>query len=79
MSFIKNYILRIIDFLGFGFFGRSMSTSILDINLLSLFGLYEILKSSETYYNGPWQDNNEGIERIIFGPDLSTLDFTEYT
>ena len=43
------------------------------------FGLYEILKSSETYYNGPWQDNNEGIERIIFGPDLSTLDFTEYT
>ena len=31
-------------FLGFGFFGRSMSTSsILDIDLLSLFGLYEIL------------------------------------
>ena len=30
-----------INLLGFGF-GRSMSTSILDIDLLSIFGLYEI-------------------------------------
>ena len=43
------------------------------------FGLYELLKSPETSTNGPWMDSSEGIERIIFGPDLSTFDFTEYT
>ena len=43
------------------------------------FGLYEILKSTETHTGAPWQDNAEGIERIVFGPDLSTFDFTDYT
>ena len=43
------------------------------------FGLYELLLSPETSTGGPWMDSSEGIERIIFGPDLSTFDFTEYT
>ena len=43
------------------------------------FGLYEYLKSTDTSNAGDWMDASEGIERIIFGPDLSTFDFTEYT
>ena len=50
----------------------------MEMNLLK-FGLYEFLKSSETSTGGEWMDAAEGIERIVFGPDLSTFDFTEYT